>query len=84
MITWNQGMAQQTMAVQQLYRKASGAVRARTSKRRKTATAKRAKKSASATKRSKPRATSKASKFVKGSAAAKRHMAKLRKMVGRK
>lgn len=67
------GFMQQTPAVQALYRKGRTASGGR--RRRK-------KKAAAAPKRRARRAKAKraGAKFVKGSAAAKRHMAKLRKM----
>lgn len=69
------GFAQQTSAVQSLYRKGRGGGSRK--RRRKAA----AKKVARAGKRRVKRAAAgKAKRFVKGSAAAKRHMAKLRKM----
>lgn len=66
------GLAQQTPAVQSIYRRgrSSGGVRRR--RRRGKATAARRRRRAAAGKRG--------GKFVKGSAAAKRHMAKLRRM----
>lgn len=70
------GFAQQTPAVQSLYsrRGRSGGGR----KRRKKAAAAGAKRSVK--RRVRRAAAGKAKRFVKGSAAAKRHMAKLRKM----
>lgn len=65
------GFAQQTAAVQQLYRKGGGAKR-----RKKKAT----RAAAPRKKRAKRAAARGAGKFVKGSAAAKAHMARLRKM----
>jgi hypothetical protein len=69
------GFAQQTPAVQALYRsgRTSGGRRRRTAKK-KAAGVKRV------AKRAKSRTKSTAKRFVKGSAAAKRHMAKIRKM----
>lgn len=69
------GFAQQTPAVQALYRRRrSGGGGGR----------RRKKKAAGAVKRRKRTARKKISKFTKGSAAAKRHMAKLRNMRKRK
>lgn len=86
-IIWDQGVQQQTPAVQLLFRQTTRGVRRATSKRRRGAAsasgAKRSKK-ASGARRSVKRASGKAAKFVKGSAAAKAHMAKLRKMVGKR
>jgi hypothetical protein len=73
-VIWNTGVQQQTPAVQAAFRAVIGTTR-------RTATARRRKKKATAPKRkAKKRASSRGGKFVKGSAAAKRHMAKLRKM----
>lgn len=66
------GFAQQTPAVQALYR--GGRRKATRGRRRKTA------KKAAAAPRRKRRAAKSGNRFTKGSAAAKRHMAKLRKM----
>lgn len=80
-VIWNQGMMQQTAAVQLLQRKVSRAAparRARGAKRSKPSSARPKKR------RKMKTAARKGAKFVKGSAAAKRHMAKLRKMVKRR
>jgi len=73
-----QGFAQQTPAVQALLRRPA-ATRRKTGGRRKKTTRKKAtgrKRRATA----KPARNRRAARLVKGSAAAKRHMAKLRKM----
>lgn len=70
------GFAQQTPAVQALYR---GGRRAGSKRRRKRTTAKKA-----APRRRRRVAAKAGGKFTKGSAAARRHMAKLRKMRKRK
>lgn len=71
------GISQQTPAVRALFAKATGARGGRKSARRRKA-------KASAAPRKKKRARVRGNKFTKGSAAAKRHMAKLRKMRKRK
>jgi len=71
------GFAQQTPATQALLRTGNGNGRTRTT--RKARGKKKAARSRPARAR-KARSRSSARKFVKGSAAAKRHMAKLRKM----
>lgn len=78
-VIWNTGLQQQTPAVQMAYRlQMRGTKRTGSSKRRKKKAAapkRRAKKASSPRKKGK-----KGNRFTKGSAAAKRHMAKLRKM----
>lgn len=71
------GLGQQTAAAQQVFRQAMGGAKRSTSARRArpaARTRKRAKRASSS------RSRSKAARMVKGSAAAKRHMAKLRRM----
>lgn len=67
------GLAQQTSAVQSLYRKGRGGSK----RRRKSATKKVAR---TAKRRVRRAAAGKAKRLVKGSAAAKRYMSKIRKM----
>jgi hypothetical protein len=69
------GLAQQTPAVQSLYR-----TNGRSSTRRR----KRATSAAAPKRRRKSTSRKKGAHLVKGSAAAKRHMAKLRRMVGKR
>lgn len=68
------GLAQQTPAVQALYRGKRGGGKRRASSKRRT------KKKVAAAAGSRRRAKRAGGKFTKGSAAAKRHMAKLRGM----
>lgn len=72
------GLGQQTAAAQQVFRQAMGGARS-TGVRRRKAPKKRAARRA-ATRTARTRRTARAAKMVRGSAAAKRHMAKLRKM----
>ncbi len=82
-ILWNAGLQQQTPAVQAAYRGLmKGRSAAKRRKKKAAAPKRRAKKSKSERKWKK--VAGKAARFVKGSAAAKRYMAKLRKMVKRK
>jgi len=84
------GFSQATAAMQSVLRSAVGgqmrsATRgSRSKKRRKATLTSRVRRKTSRSGSRVRRATRKAARFVKGSAAAKRHMAKLRKMVKRK
>jgi len=84
------GFNQATPAMQSVLRSAlGGSMRSatrgsRSKKRRKATSTSRVRRKKSSIGSSARRATRKAARFVKGSAAAKRHMAKLRKMVKRK
>ena len=69
------GFAQQTPAVQALYRKGRSGGSGRRRKKKAAGAVKRVSRRKSA-----KAASRKAKRFVKGSAAAKRHMAKIRKM----
>lgn len=81
MIIPQQGWSQMTPATQNTIRKAAGGTaRASGSKRRK----KRSKGSKSGTKKKRAATRASGNKFVKGSAAAKAHMAKLRRKRGKK
>lgn len=71
------GFAQQTPAAQALYRRTTKSSGGRRRKKKRAASVKRARRIPGKSAR---RSTRGASKFTKGSAAAKRHMAKLRKM----
>lgn len=77
------GFAQQSPAVQALLQKTGVARKPRRKTTRKKATRKKATRRAPARRRSTARAK-KPARMVKGSAAAKRHMAKLRRMRGKK
>lgn len=75
------GFSQQTPAVQALL---TPKRRTRRKTRKKTTTRRRTRKKTSAKRRSCPARKRKPARLVKGSAAAKRHMAKLRKMRGKR
>lgn len=80
-ILWNSGTMQQTPAVQQLLHQVRGRSLSQRRKRtKKLASAPRAKRSARSSGSGTKKAKSRQAKFVKGSPAARRHMAKLRAM----
>jgi hypothetical protein len=75
------GLGQQTAAAQQVFRQAMGGARAtRSTGARKRTRRRKSSKSRTSTRSRRRGGKSKAAKFVKGSTAARRHMAKLRKM----
>lgn len=74
------GLGQQTAAAQQVFRQAMGGRTSTRSATRSTGARRRRPKKSAARRATKRRASARGNKFTKGSAAAKRHMAKLRKM----
>lgn len=82
MAVMQQGFNQQTPAIMQLLRSANGARRAAPAsrKRRKKSASSARKRASSSTRRTKKKRAAGPARLVKGSAAAKRYMAKIRKM----
>lgn len=75
------GLGQQTAAAQQVFRQAMGGAKSAGTRRTRRSARSTPKRSRRTTRKaSSSRSRSKAAKFVKGSVAARRHMAKLRKM----